>query len=358
MNMTKRGRKPGFTLVELLTVIAIIGILIGILLPGLNAARNQARKASTAGFIKSLDTSCEMFQNDNKEYPKSGMANPFETTAYGANPTPPLPAAMAFAMQLMGPDQSGYVQPTLSNDTSASGQADGKINQEDWIEWYKVGQTKTFARVGPYIEPNPKNVTFMVRYLAENSEAGSAVPPELLGTPDGGTGGSNQQFNNGRIPFFVDGFGYPIIYYRSNKSAKAPFTTGSPGASYLLGNYDHSHNAGMTGFDEVNGQFTYTSVEGWDFAGVGASAPNEPVHPLGFFGYDETKPTKWPGSYSTKNPTFATYMLSREIFDQNKTTGSNPDGKLVPHRKEAFVIISPGRDGLFGTQDDVRNFGN
>ena len=43
---TLRQPRLGFTLVELLVVIAIIGVLIGLLLPAVQAAREAARAAS------------------------------------------------------------------------------------------------------------------------------------------------------------------------------------------------------------------------------------------------------------------------------------------------------------------------
>jgi prepilin-type N-terminal cleavage/methylation domain-containing protein len=59
----------GFTLVELLTVIAIIGILVGLALPGLAAAREAMRRASCNTNLRTLGTAAANHEIQKGEYP-------------------------------------------------------------------------------------------------------------------------------------------------------------------------------------------------------------------------------------------------------------------------------------------------
>ena len=68
MNINSHSeRNRGFTIIELMVVIAIILILAAMLLPALGRAKDQAHKITCISDLKQLDYSAQMFADDNED---------------------------------------------------------------------------------------------------------------------------------------------------------------------------------------------------------------------------------------------------------------------------------------------------
>ena len=61
--------RQGFTLVELLIVVAIVAILIALLLPAVNAAREAARKSTCSSNLRQIGLALNNFENAKRKYP-------------------------------------------------------------------------------------------------------------------------------------------------------------------------------------------------------------------------------------------------------------------------------------------------
>ncbi len=79
MTMVEYRTKPqpnaGFTLVELLVVIAVLGILIALLLPAIQAAREAARRVECKNNLKQLSLACLLHEQQVGFFPSGGWGN-------------------------------------------------------------------------------------------------------------------------------------------------------------------------------------------------------------------------------------------------------------------------------------------
>lgn len=98
-NVKQSNRKSAFTIVELLTVMSIIVILIGLLVPALNQVKRYAYGVKQMAQLRSIDTAIELFNSEFDGYPDSSALGPDGQPYCGA---------MKLCEAVMGQDLQGF----------------------------------------------------------------------------------------------------------------------------------------------------------------------------------------------------------------------------------------------------------
>lgn len=99
------ARRGAFTLIELLIVLAIIGILAAILFPAFKSAQEGGHQANCASNLKQIYTAVELYRQDEKQYPASMavlLPNTFDL------PLAPQPAAPAPPATMLNAAGTGF----------------------------------------------------------------------------------------------------------------------------------------------------------------------------------------------------------------------------------------------------------
>ncbi|MHC5110312.1 MAG: type II secretion system protein [Planctomycetota bacterium] len=341
LQVRRRRRNSGgasaFSLVELLTVVFIIALLIGIIIPSLNSARNSAKRSKTQANIKGLETGLELFRNDNERefpqtggYPPSFSHPPIRGATFAAEngefpfavDTSPLPVAMGahwLPFMMMGLDQRGFIsRKNVPRD-----------ELDEPSTWYDPDREETLPRNPFYIEPGA------IKTLHSHDLRGR---PNLALT---NTWDSTQELQT-----FVDAFDQPILYYAANKFGRDNMVEKlhSNDNTYEDGPpvYFHQDNALFTGSDD--------EPEGWDFGG-GAN------HKIAFSGAD-LEVTQLMDQVN--EDTFARFIMDRQLekalFEEMEEGNISDNRKIYPANKSTYILMSAGVDGLYGNSDDIVNF--
>ncbi|MFO7568453.1 MAG: type II secretion system major pseudopilin GspG [Smithellaceae bacterium] len=87
-DMKKRNRQAGFTLIELMVVIVILGVLAGLIIPRVMGEPDKARQAKAKIQMESLESALKIYKLDNGSYPttEQGLKALVETPTVGNLP--------------------------------------------------------------------------------------------------------------------------------------------------------------------------------------------------------------------------------------------------------------------------------
>lgn len=326
----------GFTLVEMLVVIAIIALLLAALLPAFSSVKKSAKIAQTKSYFTALDTGLSSYR---AEQPLGGSLPPSATDAPASNPqqmaipsadtsSSPMDVSGAhlLAMAMIGADGLGtpgfkaVVTPEDGwwNDTF-NGRGDCKTGGLYCVD---TNGKEKYPRYGPYVDEKMRDRAKSLKDLADKGR--------LLNPDDAGFAvrGSNPLF------LFTDSWDLPILYYRATPAsnrmiAKVP---DAPGI------YRQEDNGLITG--TRNGKGTW---KGLDF---GAGKEKDDYH---FIANAASPDVTVPVKDILENPewesTFAKFIL-------------DPKSKArpTPVQKDSYLLISAGPDSRYGTADDITNW--
>jgi type II secretory pathway pseudopilin PulG len=293
-NVKQSNRKAAFTIVELLTVMSIIVILIGLLVPALNKVRQFAYEVKQKAQFHSIDAAIELFNSQFDDYPPSGALDSDNAHYCGA---------MKLCEAMMGRDLMGF-HPDSTFRASGLSSTGANLYPPQSDPTY---QNSLSARKGPYLPLENANAYQLVD-LYENT---------------GPFAGDNFVLCDvfRRVIHRKSGqrVGMPILYYRAN-TANTLHDIDNPDNPQNIYNYQDNQELVMLGkpFDPP---------------------PNGTPHRLAI---DPTNPSK---------QGYRFYMNITNDKMLATTTAA-----VRPYREDTYILISAGYDGEYGTPDDICNF--
>ena len=326
-SLVTRHALPGFTLVEMLTVIGIIVLLVSILLPVVSAVRTKGHAADTQALLARIATGIESYHADFKAYP-----GPISNADISRTPGPTITLVNI-------PGQTWTWEPT-------------KITQSENLYLGLVGGLKLNASNQVVFDPsgmgqgpmslNPRNPKKYRAYMDNIS-----ITPAQRATSGASAGhvfkDEAATANDTVIPEFVDKFpdALPILYMRAN-----------PGASGIVSNITAS-----TGTQE---QYDLRQIIGYTDTniGVGKDLPQSEYKGPALQQYAQKKhglrtATSNATVYETmpRPPNMGTtysYPFDLYAFMRHPTVAN------TPKNKDGYILISAGADRVYGTRDDLQ----
>jgi prepilin-type N-terminal cleavage/methylation domain-containing protein/prepilin-type processing-associated H-X9-DG protein len=211
--MTRTRRRRGFTLIELLVVISIIGILVGLLLPAVNAAREAGRRTQCQNNMRQIALGLLAFQNAKNAFPNAGTFYDPAAANQGN------PAQSSIFLSLTAP-QTATVQPTWMYSWVLD-ICPFIENQDIYNAWSKTTIVNGASVGVPYFSP-------MVGASGSSNLTLSTKAIGILRCPDDNT----VQTNQGNLSYVVNG-GFTLWH-----TASPSYRSSGQGldGTYALGN--------------------------------------------------------------------------------------------------------------------------
>lgn len=323
----------GFTLVELLVVIGIIVLLIGILLPVVAGVRKSAYAAASAQQISRLTAGIEAYYGEHNAYP--GPLSHNQIVLGASLPGIKPPASGKTVPPLKGVTMSeNLVLGVVGGLEPATGSVLGVYSEDRISSRLGVMGLNPIAPKGsrPYIEVSSSELSLL---------QGDAKPYQSeYGGPAGG---------DSPIPEFVDHFpdSLPVLYYRARRGAPGVISDKGVGAKAYQ--YDVQQNRGYLE--------PTAPPKGYGIGGTGPhgltkvppelllNSPSPPPTPEAPWGVGGSGGAPYGAFTYFANPQLTAVSLPRK----------NEMG--TPRQKDGYILISPGKDRVYGTRDDITNFG-